>query len=366
MGWKKNTLAVGTILLCGAAFIVLTVARHPGKPAEAEAQTAPKTVAVVKVERTNLARTVMLEAEMRPWEQINVHAKVSGYLKTINVDIGDKVKKGEVLATLEVPEQQQDQAKAQADYTVAKLNFERIEAVIKQHPGLLAQQEVDDAQGKCEQAKAAYERTKILSDYANIIAPFDGVITKRSVDPGALVQAGTASETQSLPIVHLADIYKLRLDFPAPEQIVRQMYVGMPVDVVIHAAKETVHSQVARMSDAVDPSTRTMIVEVDLDNKELKLKPGMYADATVPLAAKKDALAAPMQAVIMGKHPEVWVVDKQNMVHKRTVTLGIRTPNKVEITKGVSEGDLLIFGEHENIIDGMTVTPKLMPHNGLE
>ncbi|MGC9195951.1 MAG: efflux RND transporter periplasmic adaptor subunit [Syntrophobacteraceae bacterium] len=366
MGWKNTTITIGAMMLCGAACIALTAGKHSVQPTRAAADPAPKTVAVVKVERANLARTVAIEAEMRPWEQINVHAKVSGFLKTINVDIGDQVKKGQVLATLEIPEQAQDEANAQADYTVAKLNFDRIETVIKQHPGLLAQQEVDDAQGKYEQAKAAYQRTKILSAYATITAPFDGVITKRSADPGALVQAGTSSDTQSLPIVHLADIYKLRLDFPAPEEIVPQMHVGMPVTIVIHAANETLQSKVARMSESVDPSTRTMIVEVDIDNRDLKLKPGMYAEATIPLAAKTNVLAAPMQAVVMGKHPEVWVVDKNNIVQRRAVTLGIRTPDKIQITNGVSAGDLLIFGEHENLANGMKVAPQLVPNNGLE
>jgi RND family efflux transporter MFP subunit len=180
------------------------------------------------------------------------------------------------------------------------------------------------------------------------------------------VQAGTSSDTQSLPIVHLADIYKLRLDFPAPEDIVGQMYVGMPVTIVIHAAHETLHSKVVRMSDSIDPSTRTMIVEVDIDNKDLKLKPGMYAETTIPLAAKTQVLAAPMQAVVMGKHPEVWVVNKNDIVERRAVTLGIRTPDRLQITNGVSAGDLLIFGEHENLTNGMKVAPKLVPDNGIE
>jgi RND family efflux transporter MFP subunit len=343
---QKITVVLGAVLAVFANF-----------PASAES--APKTVAAVKVERTNLARAVSLTGEIRAWQEIDIHAKVSGYLKTITVDIGDQVKTGQVIANLDLPEEQQDQVKAEADYQVAKLDYDRIQTIIRKKPGLLAEEDVDKAKATYEEAKATYERMKILSGYAVITAPFDGVITKRSADLGALIQAGTSSGGQA-PLVHLAEIDKLRFDFPVPESIVSAIKVGMPVDIAIQADGKVLHSQVARMSDKVDSATRTMDVEADLDNTDLQLKPGLYATAKIALDAKQDALAAPVEAVAMGKNPTVWVINAQNVIEERAVTLGIQMPDKVEITNGVSAGDILVYGNRGDLNIGMKVTPKFI------
>lgn len=351
---------IGIVIALATCIVLAVLLAGHSRTADSHVAETAKTVAVVKAERTNLARTIQLTAEIRPWQEIDIHAKVAGFLKTITVDIGDQVKAGQTIATLDLPEQRQDQAKAQADYQVAKLDYDRIEAVIKKEPGLLAQEEVDKARGAYEEAEAAYERTKILADYAAITAPFDGVITNRSADPGALVQAGTASDTQSMPLVHLAEMSKLRLDFPVPESNVSLIKVGMPVDVSIQATGEIVHSAVARMSDKVDPATRTMDVEVDLDNSDLRLKPGMYATADIALETKQDAIAAPVQAVATGDKPNVWIVNAQHIIEERPITLGIQTPDKIEITSGVVEGDLLVYGNRSDVSPGASVTPKLI------
>ena len=351
------------VFLTAFAVLLIAVINHTSK-AELRASEPVKTVAVVKAERADLARTIHLTAEIRAWQEIDIHAKVAGYLKTIVVDIGDHVDAGQTIATLDLPEQRQDQVKAAADYQVAKLDYDRIEAVIKKQPGLLAQEEVDKARGVYEEAQATYERTKILADYAVIKAPFTGVITKRSADIGALVQAGTASNTQAMPLVHVAEMDKLRLDFPVPESNVTFIKVGMPVDVTIQASGETIHSSIARMSDKVDPATRTMDVEVDLDNSDLRLKPGMYATAVIALETKKDAIAAPVQAIATGAKPNVWVINSQNIVEERPITIGIQTPDRIELTSGVSAGDLLVYGNRNDVSVGATVMPKLISTAG--
>lgn len=359
MQWFKKATLVGLVGLI--AWGVLTRSQaEPIVGPEASAQL----VAVAEVKRANLSRTLSFSAEMRAWQEVDVHAKVSGYLKAIDVDIGDQIKQGQVLATLDVPEQKQDRAKAEADYNVAKLDYDRIKAVIKKQPGLLAEEEVDKARGTYEQAKATYERTRILADYASIEAPFNGVITKRFADPGALVQAGTASDTQTLPLVHVAEIDKLRIDFPVPESVVMQVKVGMPVMVTVQANGETMSSQIARLSDKVDSATRTMKAEIDINNKDLRLKPGMYASVSLVLETAQNALAAPVQAVVTGDKPNVWVVNAQNIVEEHPVTLGIQMPDKIEITNGVAEGDRLIYGNRNNVNAGMTVVPQLISAKG--
>jgi len=358
---KKITRIIGVSILLAAIIGVSGVrltsrARASIRPEPAVSE---KTVAAVKVGRADLARTISLAAEMRPWQEIDVHAKVSGYLKEIVVDIGDQVKAGQTIATLDVPEEDQDQAKAEADYKVAKLDYDRIETVIKKQPGLLAQEEVDKAKAAYEETKATYERMKILASYAVISAPFDGVITKRSVDPGALVQTGTSS-AQAPALVHLAEIDKLRLDFPVPESIVPLVRAGMSVDVMIQATGETLHSTIARMSDKIDPATRTMDVEVDLDNMDLRLKPGLYATAILTLDASRNALAVPVQAVSTDGAPNVWVINASHVVEARPVVLGIQMPDNVEIKSGISEGDTLVYGNRSDISPGMKAVPKLV------
>ena len=296
---------------------------HTKASAKATPDILPKTVAAVRVERTSLARTVSLTGEMRAWQEIDIHVKVAGYLRTISVDIGDQVKAGQVIANLDLPEEQQDQVKAEADYKVTKLDYDRIQEVTKKKPGLLAEEDVDKAKAAYEEAKATYERMKILSGYAVIQAPFDGVITKRSADLGALIQAGTSSGGQSMPIVHLAELDKLRFDFPVPESLVSSIKVGMPIDITLQADGQVIHSQVARMSNRVAPATRTMDVEADLNNSDLHLKPGLYATVEIALDTKQNVLAAPVEAVAMGTKPSVWVINAANTIEEHPVILGI-------------------------------------------
>ena len=355
---RKSFFGLGMLLVAVAvaALLVMNITR----PAKAKTTESEKIVAVVKPTRSDLTRTLQLTAEMRPWQEVDIHAKVAGYLKNIKVDIGDRVKAGEIIATLEIPEEQQDQAKAKADYQVAKLDYDRTNSVLKAHPGLLAQQDLDKVQGTYEEAKAAYERTNILANYGVITAPFNGVITKRFADPGALVQAGTASNTQAMPLVHLADENKLRLDFPVPESDVTEIAVGMPVTVRMDAVNESIHSAIARMSDKVDTATRTMDAEVDLDNHDGHLKPGMYATAVIDLETKANALALPVQAIAGGDKPTVWVVNAQNILEERPVTIGIQMPDKIEITSGILDGDQVVYGNRNSLSLGAKVKPKLM------
>ncbi len=315
-------------------------------------------VAATRVERADLARDTAYTAEMRPYLDADLHAKVAGYLKTIAVDIGDRVKAGQAIATLELPEQEADLAKAQADYDVMKLSYDRIAGVAAKEPGLLAQQEVDKARGDYEMALAALNRTKVFVQYAQITAPFDGVITKRYADPGALIQAGTTSSGQSTPVVHLSELARLRLDFPVPQSIAPDVTIGMPVDITIPATGQKTGGTVARDTDNVDPSTRMMTVEVDIDNRDLRLKPGMYAMATLAVKSVKHALALPVQAVGFGDNPDVWTIDAGGKIAASPVKLGMQTADKVEIIAGLHQDETVLFGSRDGLRPGMIVTPK--------
>jgi RND family efflux transporter MFP subunit len=322
-----------------------------------------KFVAVAKVTRGDLARSVTISGEMNPYQEIDLHAKVAGYLKFLTVDIGDQVKAGEVIAKIDTDELKADFDNATAAFNDAKLNYDRLNEVIQKQPGLLAQQDVDNAQATYEIAKANMERARTFMDYATITVPFDGVVTKRYADPGAMIQASGGNDKQTMPVVHIAENDKLRLDFPVPEPDVPFIKVGMPMEVTITATGQKIMGTVARTTNMVDSDTRTMETEVDIDNHDLRLTPGMYAYVNLNLEHKKDVLTLPIQAVSFSGNPNVWKIDDKNEIEEQPVTIGLQTSDKIEIINGVKEGDQVVFGSREMVNIGMKVKPKLVGEN---
>jgi RND family efflux transporter MFP subunit len=320
----------------------------------------PVVVAVSPVKRRDLSRSMTLVAELAPYTVDDVYAKVSGYLKNITVDYGDRVKAGQVMATLELPEEEADLDRLEAAYRIAKLDYDRMESVINKTPGLLAQAEVDKAQAAFEMAKANLNHAHILLAYSTITAPFNGIVVKRFVDPGALIQVGTNSATQAIPLVRIADNYRLRLIFQTPESIAAKIEVGTPVTVKIQATGETFASTVARMSDDVTADTRTMHTEVDVANPDLHLKPGMYATAEIALDEHPNVLSVPLAAIAGKEKPHAWVIDAQGEIEEREVTLGMESPDWIEIKGGLKEGEMVVVAHDSSMPAGTKVTPKVV------
>jgi RND family efflux transporter MFP subunit len=366
------------------------------------------TVAVAKVARGDIAQSLTIAAEFRPFQEIEVHAKVAGFLKSISVDVGDRVKAGQLLAVLEIPELQdeikQDEAavkrateeinRAQADlertqsaHEVAHLGAARLAGVMKTRPNLVAQQDIDEATGRdrvseaqvstaqaalaaareqLEIAKAAQGKTQTLFDYARITAPFAGVITHRYADTGAMIQAGTSSQTQAMPIVRLSQNDRLRLVIPVPESAVSRVHLGGQVAVAVQSLRRTVTGTVARFSDRLDTDTRTMHVEVDVSNPDLTLVPGMYADATVVLDQVKGAIVAPVQSLDRGAEgARVFVVGRDGKLEARTVQLGLEADDRIEVTRGLNDGELVVVGSRAQLKPGTAVAPKLVATSGV-
>lgn len=380
---RKPWFTIILLLAAGSAAIVF-LGHHESGPTEST----KTTVAVTKAEREDLINDLWLSAEFRPYQEISLHSKVAGYLKNITVDVGDQVKAGQQIAELEVPELKDELARdqsayqasleeakrAEADFAQAKIVFERIQGVTKEHPKLVAQQELDDARAKHDAMQGALgaaqqrvqehqsemNKTKAMLDYATITVPFEGIITRRYADPGALIQAGTASSTQTLPLVDLAQQDLLRLVFPVPESAAPNIHNGDPVEVTVSALNETFRSKISRFSGKVERNTRTMHTEVDVPNPDGRYKPGMYAFVRVILQEEKNALAVPVQAVSAGDKPTVLVLNKDNVVEQRSVTLGLQTPDKVQIRDGLAEGDLVIVGSRTLARPGQKATGKLI------
>jgi RND family efflux transporter MFP subunit len=377
-----------------ALFVTASCSRETPPAAEGPSKdsTGDPTVAVSKVVREDLSKSVDITAEFLPWQNVEIHAKVSGYVKQINVDVGDHAKTGDVLATLEIPEidEELNQAKAavltaqqevksiEAEFDETTLTANRINAAAKEDKDLIAQQDVDDADDKnrSNEAKLAATKQKVaeaeanvarlaaLVAYANILAPFDGVVTRRYADTGALVQAGTvqsgtASNSDSMPLVSFAELKTLRLEFPVPEADVPFVHVGDVVQVNVLSMGRQFKGKVARFAQKVDMSTRTMLTEVDVDNSDYAYTPGMYATVSITLAQQKNVLTVPIQSLSLGDKPSVLIVS-DNKIEKKDVTVGLETPDKAEIQNGLNEGDLVVVGSKGSLQVGQSANPKLV------
>jgi RND family efflux transporter MFP subunit len=393
---KRILWIAGLLCLLLAALFLMVRNHHDKAPAEP-----PRAAAVVVVTRGNLASSLTVAGQFQPYQQVDLHAKVSGYIRWIKVDIGDRVRQGEVLALLEVPElqnqlegaqaevrhsqsditrAQSEVASAESTYSALHAEYTRLEEASKQRPGLIAEQELDDARAKDQQAaaqvgaarasldamqqqlgvsRATRSRLETMSGYEQIIAPFTGVVTKRYADTGTLIQAGQDNNTQTLPVVQVAESDLLRLRMPVPESDVPYIQVGGEVQVKVSATGHTFTGKIIRFSRALDTNTRTMLTEVDVPNHDLSLNPGMYAETTIQLQRKNDALILPAQAVVEnGDQSYVLVVDRTNHLEKRNVTLGIETSNRVEITGGLQAGDKVIAAGQTGYQPGEVVSPQ--------
>jgi RND family efflux transporter MFP subunit len=369
-GQTKSLVIAILILAAGAAWLFF---KHQGTSGGPVSQLIPS-VAVARVTRQNVYDEVPIPAEFRPYVESELHAMVTGYVDRMNVDIGDKVKQGEVLATLQVPElsdqlhaAQASEQQAQADYANAHLMLTRLEDVVRQNPKLVAQQDIDNARSKDASNAAAVaaaganvEKFQTLVNYTKIIAPFTGVITQRSADPGALVQAGTSSD-RSMPLVRVSDDYHLRLDFPVSVDYVKDIHLGDPVTVQVDSLGGKVfNGKIARFTNQVNDETRTMTTEMELDNPNLEIVPGMYAVVQFKFDQHANALTIPTEAISNPRNPVVDIVNADNQIEERTVKLGVEMPNQYEVTTGLKEGELVLIGNNAQAHPGEKVEPKIV------
>lgn len=366
-----------------------------------DAAAGPFPIAPIAVaSRAPLMNTLNVAGEFLPLQEVDLHAKVAGYIRHIGVDIGDKVHTGEVLATLDIPEltaqvegadasvrQTQEQIlraksevlRAQANYDALHSAAQRLQQVANQRPGLIAQQELDDALAKDREAAAQVDSAKsaqsatqqqlgvsradrqhysAMADYSRITAPFNGIVTWRYADTGSLIQAGT-SNAGSAPMVKIAQIDTLRLRLAIPESLAPFVKLGDTATVNVQALNKTFPGKVTRSTGALDSSTRTMQVEIDVPNRDGKLSPGMYANVTLNIERSGDALVIPVQAVDQSaSQPFVMLVNAANKVEKRVVRVGVSTANRVEILSGLNEGDKVIVANLATFQPGEAVTPK--------
>jgi len=395
---KSKLVTVAIAGLAALGIILLPFCRKVRAKSDSPAAI---TVGVTKVTRKSLQRQITLSSELVPFQEIDVYAKESGFVKNLNVDYGSRVRTGQLMATLEIPELeaqlQVDQSsiknamdevsraehqlkRYQAMYTALHLEYTRLNGVFESQPGLVAQQEVDNAQGKdlaaasevdaaessrqAAQSELLVDRSRLIHDqalfaYARITAPFPGVITQRYANLGTLMQAGTSSSTQSMPLVRLSEDDLFRLVIPVPESSVRYIGVGDAVEVSVPALSRSFPGKVARFSVDVQQDTRTMHTEVDVPNPGRLLMPGMYAETTLTLEAKDNVLALPLEALNHeGDQTTVYAVGPTGKVEDRVVTLGLQTSTEAEVVSGLAEGEPVIVSDRSGLKPGQEVHPQ--------
>lgn len=347
-----------------------------------------RVVAVTSVTGGSMERVVRIQGELLPWREIELHAKVSGYLKQVLVEVGQRVHAGEILAELEMPETQaerkraaaivrrQEEAvrKAAAAHSEARLRYDRLRVIHTEDSRLVAGQELDAArlnelseaanvaleESQLEVEKAELARLDAFLGYSSIRAPFDGVVTRCHVDEGALVQAGTASSTQARPLFRLSQVQKIRLVFPVSLSHAGYVRVGGHLTVGLDDGSEEISCVVSRSARRLDHATRTMHVEADLDNQNYRLLPGMFVEVAMQLEARDNAVMVPVEAVLRKGGSRVFVVNESMEVESRTVKIGMETPLNVEILEGLRVGEKVMLGGWGQVVPGQKVRPKMM------
>lgn len=321
------------------------------------AQPAPE-VQVTSPRRGDINRFVTLPGSVRANQQVTLHAKVAGYLKSIKVDKGDTVKAGQLLAEIELPELQAERARHDADLKLAKSDADRLKAAQGKAPDLITPQAADTVNAKLAQAQAARGQNEAMLRYGRITAPFGGVVTMRFVDPGAFVPAATASANPAAAaIVSLADYSVVRAVVAVPEIEAARVVVGQPVVLTTEALPgRTFKGTVSRHTGALDERTRTLQVEADFPNAEGVLRPGMYANVKVGVELHQGALLVPAAALVREKAAGFLFTLVEGKATRVPVKYGFNDGASVEILDGITENARVLIPGKVALVTGQAVT----------
>jgi len=360
---KLLVVGVGVALLLGAGFWVLESGTQPVDPkaspsvakspaAATEAGSVPE-VQVVKPARRDVAATLRLPATVSPLQQTTIYAKVAGYLKAVNYDKGDRVKQGQVLAVIDAPEIEQQYEEALADYTIKKVTYERLAQVWKQAPDVIAKQDVDVAEASAKAAQHLLEQRHTWLDYTKVRAPYAGVVTARFADPGALVQGATSSATQAVPLFTIMDVSTLRFYVNVPQEDAPFVKTGTPATIVLkEPAEKKIETTVTRSTMSLDPSTRTMLVEIDIPNPGEALVSGMFVEVVLSLRQHQNALVIPPAALVADSSSKAVFVVDHGVAHKVSVKTDIDDGVWVEVTSGLTGAEDIVVVGKSQLVDG--------------
>jgi RND family efflux transporter MFP subunit len=324
------------------------------------------TVVVMHARRGGTKDEVVLPGNIQAFVDAPVYARTSGYLKKWYFDIGARVKTGQLLAEIESPEVDQQLAQAKSDVATAQANLKLAEINMNRYQALwkldsVAKQDLDNAVGSWEALKATLasqsaneKRLEQLVSFEKVYASFDGVITARNTDIGQLVNAGNGGATQMLFQVSSTD--KLRIFVSVPQMFSQMLAPGTMADITLSESPGRHYTgRIARNSNAIDPTTRTLLTEVDIDNTSGQLLPGAYAEVHLKLPAGSAALVVPVTALIFRSAGLQVAVVRDNKAELVPVTLGRDFGTEVEVTSGVTSQDAIVVNPPDSLTTGAPV-----------
>jgi RND family efflux transporter MFP subunit len=311
---------------------------------------------VTRLKTGDITRSVQLLGEVRPNQQVALYAKVGGYVKVVRVDIGDRVAAGDLLAELEVPELVADEARARAELTLAELETRRAQEAHRQAPDLVPRQNVDAALAKLAVAKAQQERHATLLRFAQIRAPFAGVVSRRSVDVGAFVPAATGGGAGSAALFVLTDFATVRVQAALPESEAGLAVPGQPVSVLAEAAGAKPYAtQLTRLSGVLENPSKTMLIESVLPNPDGALKPGMYANVRLGIETHRGVRLLPLTAVIMEKAVATAYVHEAGKARRRVLKASFNDGTHLEVIEGLKPDEDVLIPQGGTLTDGQPV-----------
>lgn len=358
---KKQLILIGMgsmlLFITGAVIFQGQHQTLSSRPIESRAS-ASTSVQVMKPQRRDLARTLTVPGNISPMYQATLYGKVSGYLKWIGFDKGDKVKKGQLLAVIDAPEVEDRYRQAEADYTIKRITYERLLGVWKENKDVIAKQDVDMAYAAAEGAKHLRDSQRALLEYMKVYAPFDGTITARFADPGALIQSATGSATQAVPLFTLMDMDTIRVYVSVPQELAFLAKVGVPTVLTIGEVPDKQFTgAITRTTEALDPATRTLLVEIDLPNPDHELQPGNFVNVTLYLQQHPNALAIPPAAIVSGEDRRskfVFVV-REGKVFRAPIKTGIDDGLWIEVVDGLTGSEDIVVVGKAGLTDGQAV-----------
>ncbi len=325
----------------------------------------PVDVQVTKPVRQPLIYTITLPANISPLYQTTLYAKVSGYLKWIGPDKGDRVKKNQVVAIIDAPEIEEQYQQAVADYKIKKITFERLDKVLHESPDVIAKQDVDVAEAAYEGAKNLMQQRAAMREYTKVRAPYDGIVTARFADPGALIQLATSSATNAIPLFTVMDLDTVRVYANVPQDESSWIVPGKTAARALlkELPGRSFAGTITRSTLALDPSTRSLLVELDLPNPDHVLRPGTYAELALDLREIPDALVLPPQAVISNQKGKSVYIIAQGKAKSVPVQTGITNGTWLEITNGLDGSEDVVVVGKRRLLEGSPVqaAPFKMP-----
>jgi membrane fusion protein, multidrug efflux system len=313
-------------------------------------------VLVAQVSRTPGTRVLHLPATVRGFDETDIYAKVPGYIKSIYVDKGDRIRRGQLLALIESPETDQQVANFRANYEYAKITYERDKVLY--HHGVIAKQDFDNQNSTMLQAKATLDQYRELQGYEAVRAPFDGIVTVRNVDPGHLIPAATGATSTTSAIISIARLKPLRVFSYVPQSVTPFIKNGSKATITVNEYPgRQFTGTITRHPEALANDSRTMLVEVDLPNTDQALYPGMYGMAEFTVSIAQGAPLVADDALIF-RNDKVYVpVVRNNRLHLAEVTLGYDNGVSTQVTTGVNYDDVVALNVGQAAREGQQVQP---------